>query len=114
MPLIQVTSNVSLSEPEKSNALQTLSKAIAELMGKPESVVMTSWTTSKMTMAGTDAPCAFLDIRALRLAEEVPAQLSKELCERLGLIVDIRPDRIFLNFTDVEPRNWGFDGKTFA
>lgn len=114
MPLIQVTSNLSLSDTEKNNALQTLSKSIAELLEKPEKVVMTSWTTAKMTMAGTDEPTAFVEVRALRLSEDAPEKLSKELTERLGLIVEIRPDRIFLNFSDVEPKNWGFDGKTFG
>jgi len=113
MPLIQVTSNLSLSDAEKKNALQTLSKAVAELLDKPEKVVMTSWTTAKMTMAGTDAPTAFVDVRALRLPEDAPAKLSRELCERLSLIVDIRADRIFLNFTDMAPSHWGWDGKTF-
>lgn len=114
MPLIQVTSNLSLSDTEKNNALKTLSQAVAELMEKPEKIVMTSWTTAKMTMAGTDAPAAFIDLRALRLPEDAPTKLSKELCERLGLIADIRPDRIYLNFTDIEPSKWGFDGKTFG
>jgi phenylpyruvate tautomerase PptA (4-oxalocrotonate tautomerase family) len=113
MPLVQVTSNLSLSDTEKNNALQTLSKAIAELLDKPESVVMTSWTTAKMIMAGTDDPTAFVDLRALRLPDDAPAKLSKELSERIGLIVDIRADRIFLNFSNIEPSNWGFDGKTF-
>jgi hypothetical protein len=79
MPLIQVTSNLSLTDTEKNNALQTLSKAIAELLDKPERVVMTSWTNTKMTMAGTDEPTAFVEVRALRLPEDAPEALSKEL-----------------------------------
>ncbi len=114
MPLIQVTSNLTLSDVEKNNALQTLSKAIAELLNKPEKVIMTSWITAKMTMAGTDAPTAFIDLRALRLPEDAPETLSRELCERLSLIVDIRADRIFINFSDIAPSNWGWDGKTFG
>lgn len=114
MPLIQVTSNLSLSDAEKNNALKTLSLAVAELLDKPEKVVMTSWTTARMTMAGTEAPAAFVDLRALRLPEDAPGKLSKEICERLSLTVDLRADRVFLNFTNVEPSHWGFDGKTFG
>jgi phenylpyruvate tautomerase PptA (4-oxalocrotonate tautomerase family) len=114
MPLIQVTSNLSLSEAEKNNALRTLSQAVSELLEKPEKVVMTSWTTAKMTMAGTDAPTAFVELRALRLPEDSTERLSKELCERLSLTADIRADRIFLNFMDIAPSHWGFDGKTFG
>lgn len=114
MPYIHVTSNLSLSDTEKKNALQTLSQAVSELLEKPEKVVMTGWTTAKMTMAGTDAPTAFVELRTLRLPEDAPERLSKELCERLSLTVEIRADRIFLNFTDVEPSHWGWDGKTFG
>lgn len=114
MPYIHVTSNLTLSDAEKENALQTLSKAVAELLDKPERVVMTSWTTAKMTMAGTAGHTAFVELRALRLPEDATAMLSKELCERLSLTVDIRSDRIFLNFTDIAPSHWGCDGKTFG
>ncbi len=34
MPLIQLTSNLALTDAEKSNCLQTLSKAVSELLGK--------------------------------------------------------------------------------
>jgi phenylpyruvate tautomerase PptA (4-oxalocrotonate tautomerase family) len=113
MPYIQVTSNLSLSEAEKNNALKTLSQTVAELLDKPEKVVMTSWVTAKMTMAGTDSPTAMVDLRSIRLPEDAPERLSKELCERLSLIVEIRADRIFLNFTNIAPNQWGWNGKTF-
>lgn len=114
MPSIQITSNLSLSDAEKNNALRTLSQAVAELLNKPENVVMTSWTSAKMTMAGTDAPAAFVELRALRLSADDTERMSKELCERLSLTVEVRADRIFLNFVDVAPSNWGWNGKVFS
>ena len=114
MPYLNVTSNITLSDSEKNNALRTLSQAVAELLDKPEKFVMTSWTTAKMTMAGSDAPAACLDLRAIRLPEDATSNLSKELCERLSLIVEVRSDRIFINFSDVAPTHWGHDGKTFG
>jgi len=114
MPLLQITSNIVLSEAEKNNALQTLSKAASELLNKSEDYIMTSWTTSKMTMAGSGAPAVFIGLHSIRLPEEDCSRLSKELCERLSLIVDVRPDRIYLNFHDVAPSLWGWNGKTFG
>ena len=114
MPLVQVTSNIPLSAPEQENALQTLSKAVAELLGKSESSVMTSWTTTRMTMAGLSAPAVFMDLRSARLPEDAPSRLSKELCERLSLIVEVRPDRVYINFHDLPPAQWGWNGKTLA
>lgn len=114
MPLLQVTSNIALSESEKLNALQTLSKAAAELLEKPEKYVMTAWTSAKMTMAGSEAPAAFIDLHSIRLPEEATSRLSKELCERLSLIAEVRADRIYINFHDVAPKSWGWNGKTFG
>lgn len=114
MPLLNVTSNITLSEAEKINALHTLSSAAAELLVKPERYVMTSWTTAKMTMGGSDAPALFLELQSIRLSQEETARLSKELCERICLIVEINPERIYLRFQDVDPALWGWNGKTFA
>ena len=114
MPLLKVTSNISLSETEKKNALQTLSKAAAELLEKSEDYVMTSWTSAKMTMAGSDTPALFLDVHSIRLPVDNTAALSKELCERISLAVEVRRDRIYINFHDVAPEQWGWNGKTFG
>jgi phenylpyruvate tautomerase PptA (4-oxalocrotonate tautomerase family) len=114
MPLLQITSNIALTEAEKKNALQTLSKAAAELLDKSEDYIMTSWTTAKMTMAGTDTHAVYLSLYSIRLPEEETSRLSKELCERLSLIVEVRADRIYINFNDVSPALWGWNGKTFG
>lgn len=114
MPLIQVTSNISLSEAEKINALQTISKAAAEMLGKSEDYVMTSWSFAKMTMAGSDTPAVFINFHSIRLPVEETSRLSKELCERLSLAVEVRADRVYINFHDVEPSMWGWNGKTFG
>lgn len=114
MPLLQVTSNIALSDTEKNNALQTLSKALSELLDKSEDFIMTSWTTAKMTMAGTDAPAVFASLHCIRLPEDSISQLSKELCERLALIVEVRPDRVFISYNSPAPNMWGWNGKTLG
>ncbi len=114
MPLIQVTSNIVLADAEKKNCLHTLSKAVAELLEKSESYVMTSWVTTKMTMAGTDTPTAFVDLRAIRLPEDAPARLTPELCQRITLVTGIQADRIYINYQDVPASLWGWNGKTFG
>lgn len=114
MPYLRITSNVALSEAEKNNALKTLSQAAAELLGKSETYVMTSWHYAKMTMGGSDAPAAFIDFQSIRLPAEDTSRISKEICERLSLTVDIRQDRIYINFGDISPSLWGWNGKTFG
>ena len=114
MPLIQITSNLSLTDAEKSNCLQTLSKAASELLGKSEDYVMTSWTTAKMTMAGSESPTMFVDLSSIRLPEDAPQRLTPELSERIRLTTDIQADRIYISFKNIAPSSWGWNGKTFA
>ena len=114
MPLIQVTSNLALTDSEKSNCLQTLSKAGSELLGKSEDFVMTSWISAKMTMAGTEHPTMLVDLSAIRLAEDAPQRLTAELSERIRLTTDIQADRIYITYHNEPPTNWGWNGKTFG
>jgi phenylpyruvate tautomerase len=113
MPFIQVTSNIALTDAEKSNCLQTLSTSIAELLEKSEGSVMTSWTSAKMTLAGKASHTAFLELRAIRLPADATQRLTAELCERMTLLTGIQPDRIFINFIDIPPTHWGWNKKTF-
>ncbi|MEM1221895.1 MAG: phenylpyruvate tautomerase MIF-related protein [Verrucomicrobiota bacterium] len=114
MPLIQITSNLALTDPEKSNCLLTISKAVSELLGKSEDYIMTSWVSAKMTMAGTESSTIFVDLSSLRLPEDAPQRLTPELCERIRLTTDIQADRIYIRFNNVSPSTWGWNGKTFA
>lgn len=114
MPLIHVTSNLVLTDAEKANCLHTLSQAVAELLGKSEKYVMTIWTTGRMTMGGDAAPALFVELRGIRLPEDAAETLTPELCERLRLTTDVQADRIYLNFQDVPPGQWGWNGKTFG
>ena len=114
MPFVHVISNIGLSDAEKSNCLQTLSQAISELLDKSEGAVMTSWTTSKMTMAGKETHTALIELRAIRLPSEASERLSVELCERMTLITGIQADRIYINFVNFHPANWGWNKKTFG
>lgn len=114
MPLLKITSNISISDAEKKNALQTISKTAAELLEKSEDYVMTCWTSSKMTMGGSEAPALFLDLYSIRLQLDDSKRLCKELCERISLAAEVRLDRIYIHFHDIEASHWGWNGKTFG
>ncbi len=114
MPLLQVTSNLSLTATEKANCLQTLSKSVAELLNKSEKFVMTSWTTAPMTMGGTDGPTVFVELRSIRLPEDAPERITPELSERIRLTTEVQADRIYISYGDVAPTHWGWNGKTFG
>lgn len=114
MPMLEISSNLVLTDAEKMNCLQTLSKSAAELLEKPESVVMTAWHAAKMTFGGSESPAIYVDVKSLRLPEDAPQRLTPELSERIHLATGVAVERIFITFADVAPTHWGWNGKTFG
>ncbi len=93
MPLLKLETTVVLSEDNRKSLLTSLSKAVAGTIGKPEQYVMVS-------IGG--------------LTGDVNRKLSQQICKLLNDSLGIAPDRVYLNFTDVEASNWGWNGSTFG
>lgn len=115
MPLLKLETTVPLSEDKGKPLLAALSKAVASVIGKPEQYVMVTVSQSAMLMSGKAGDAAFVDIRSIGgLNGETNRKLSQQICKLLKDSLGIAPDRIYLNFTDVEAGNWGWNGSTFG
>ncbi len=113
MPFIQInTSHKSVVEND-DELQKDISKIVAELTGKPESYVMTIiQRDTKMTFAGSDEPCCFIEVKSI--GSLTPSTMSKSLCELIASKTNITSDRIYIEFTDVKASNWGFNNSTFG
>ena len=115
MPLLKLETTVALSDDKKKTVLAALSKAVADTIGKPEQYVMVSTGQSAMLMSGKAGEAAFVDIRSIGgLNDETNRKLSQQICKLLKDSLGIAPDRVYLNFNDVEAGNWGCNGSTFG
>ena len=115
MPLLKLETSVAISEEKRKALLAALSKAVAGTTGKPELYVMVTVGQSAMLMSGKPGDAAFVDIRAIGgLTGETNRKLSQQVCKLLSDSLGIGSDRIYLNFTDVEAGNWGWNGSTFG
>lgn len=115
MPLLKLETTVALSEDKKNALLGALSKMVASSIGKPEQYVMISINPSAMLMSGKSGNAAFVDVRSIGgLSGEVNRKLSQQICKLLNESLGIAPDRVYVNFTDVEAGNWGWNGSTFG
>jgi phenylpyruvate tautomerase PptA (4-oxalocrotonate tautomerase family) len=115
MPLLRIETTVAVSE-EKQNALLTsLSRIVAQTIGKPELYVMISISQAEMLMSGKHGDAAFVDVRSIGgLNGDVNQNLSRLICQLLKNSLGISPDRVYLNFTDISADNWGWNGETFG
>lgn len=115
MPLLKLESTVALTDDKRKTLLVSLSKILAETTGKPEDYVMITVSQSTMLMAGKPGDAAFVDVRGIGgLSSEVNRQLSQRLCQLLHESLGVPQDRIYLNFTEIEASNWGWQGNTFG
>jgi phenylpyruvate tautomerase PptA (4-oxalocrotonate tautomerase family) len=115
MPLLKLETSVAMSDDKRKALLASLSEAVAATTGKPEQYVMVTVGQAAMLMSGKPGDAAFVDIRGIGgLTNKVNRKLSQQVCKLLGDSLGIGPDRIYLNFTDVEAGHWGWNGSTFG
>jgi phenylpyruvate tautomerase len=114
MPLLKLETTVVLNEEKRKSLLADLSRTVAETTGKPEQYVMVTANQSSILMSGKPGDAAFADVRGIGgLSGSVNRQLTEKICRLLNESLGVPANRIYLNFTDVEGSNWGWDGKTF-
>ena len=115
MPLLKLETTVVLTDEKLKALLASLSKIVAETTGKPEQYVMVTFNPAAMLMAGKPGEAAFVDVRGIGgLTAAVNGQLSQKVCRLLNESLGVPQDRIYLNFTEVEAVNWGWQGNTFG
>lgn len=115
MPLLKLETTVPLPEEKGKPLLAALSKAVASATGKPEQYVMVTLGHSAILMSGKAGEAAFVDVRGIGgLNGETNRNLSQQISRLLKDSLGIAPDRVYLNFTDVEAGNWGWNATTFG
>ena len=115
MPLLRLQTSVSLTDEKRQELLASLSKIVAESIGKPEQYVMVTVETGAMLMSGKPGAAAFADIRSIGgLNGGVNSAIAQQLCALLEQALGIAPARVYLNFTNVAAENWGWRGNTFG
>ncbi len=115
MPLLRLEIAAPVPNDKKDKLLKACSGIIARVTGKPENYVMVTLDECKACMAGKPAAAAFGDVRGIGgLNQKVNAQLSSELCKLLKQELNVEPENVYLNFTDVPAQNWGWKGGTFG
>src|SRR5208283_3813675 len=115
MPLLKLETTVVLTEDQRQALLASLSKTVAETIGKPQQYVMVAAGPAAMQMSGSPGNAAFVDVRSLGgLTDDVNRKLSQKVSQLLHDSLGIPPNRIYLNFTDVQASHWGWNGSTFG
>ena len=115
MPLLHLTTNLELHAETEQTTAEALSKLAAELLGKPESYVMTLVQSSQaMSFGGSDEPCAYLQMKSLGLPEDQTGNLSAAICDHIEKYLGIPTARTYIEFSSPQRHMWGWDRTTFG
>ncbi len=114
MPYLRIQTNHSVTAAEKTSLARQASALVARELGKPESYVMVEIAPEQtMIFGGNDAPCAYLELKSIGLPATRTGNLSRALCQLVDTALKIPPNRIYIEFTDVDASHWGWDSSTF-
>lgn len=111
MPIVQISSNVTLSTQGKQDLLTSIARLVSETLEKPIQDVMVSFTAADFAMAGSFEPTAFIDFRCLSglQADGVMARLCQGMLDILRQYAPIDPARVYVNFFEVRSDSaWRF------
>ena len=114
MPYLGIQTNRAISSADGDQLVRRASALVARGLGKPESYVMVAFAAQQlMLFAGSDAPCAYLELKSIGLSAAQTADLSRTLCQFMNDELAIQPDRTYIEFSDARASYWGWDGGTF-
>jgi phenylpyruvate tautomerase PptA (4-oxalocrotonate tautomerase family) len=115
MPYLKLTTNVSISAEQTAQLLPQFSQLMAQKTGKPENYVMIEIAAEKpMLFAGTHAPLAYLECKSIGLTVAQTKPLSAAICQILQTELLIKPDRVYIEFSDAKADYWGWNSSTFG
>ena len=114
MPYFSIETNRTIDQTTHRELMKKTSAFIAELLGKPEAYVMIAITAeTPLIFAGNDQPAAFVRLKSIGLPKERGTEFSEKICGFVEQELEIPPNRVFIDFKNLERDMFGWNGKTF-
>ena len=115
MPYLNIETNERYEEIAVQEFLKKVSAFTAKLLGKPEQWLMASVSQGvPMIFGGTTQPTAFVALKSIGLSQERCADLARSLCDFMAKELGMPPDRIYIEFRDLNGKMFGWNGGTFS
>jgi len=114
LPYVRIDTKRFADELKAATLAKQVSEMTARLLGKSEQWVMVAVNSSDAFLyGGTDQPAAFVELKSIDLPAERCSELSKAICDLLGEELAVAPERIYIEFKNLERPLFGWNSKTF-
>jgi phenylpyruvate tautomerase len=115
MPYFSIETNKKIDISETEKLMKKASSFLAGMMTKPEQAIMvTIKPGTPLIFGGADEPCAFVQIKALGLEKKRCPEFSEKVCGFLEKEIGIPGNRVFIEFTDIDGKTFGYNGDTLV
>lgn len=114
MPYFKIETNREVDEVGREAFIPEAARFAARLLTKPEESVMVSLVSfAAMRFQANENPTAYVEFKSIGLEREQCPEYAKAICEYLESSLGIAPQRIYIEFTDIDPKMFGWDKSTF-
>ncbi len=115
MPYFSIETNIKIESAVNTELMKKASRFLADLMSKPEQAIM---VTVKPDMpyifGGSEDPAAFVQVKALNLDKTRCPEFSRKVGEFIEAEINVPINRVFIEFTDIDGRTFGYNGDTLG
>ncbi len=114
MPYFKIETNREVDEVGREAFIPEAARFAARLLTKPEESVMVSLVScAAMRFQANENPTAYVEFKSIGLEREQCPEYAKAICEYLEFSLGIAPQRIYIEFADIDPKMFGWDKSTF-
>ncbi len=115
MPLLRITTNVTLPAGERSDFLHEASGLVSLLVGKPEQWIMVVLNDdATMIFGGEPTPTAFIELGSIGLGDDGARASVAGLTEFVASRLGVPAGRIYVQTTSPSATSFGWNGEMFG
>lgn len=112
MPYLKIQTNVNVED--KTSFIKKISPLLSKELGKPEQYIMIALAPkTDMLFSGSPEPTAFLELKSIGLQQGKNSGISEFLCNFMQEELKIPSNRVYIEFTSVDGKWWGWNKGTF-
>ena len=114
MPYFSIETNQTIAPSSQRDLMKKTSAFIAEMLAKPESYVMVAIKPEiPLIFGGSSDPAVFVRLKSIGLPKENCPEYSEKICGFVEQELEVPPERVFIDFKNLERDMFGWNGKTF-
>ena len=111
MPLLSIYTSAKITN--KKDFVEKSSRLVSNLTKKPEKFVMVKLSNeTQMYFDKKHSPSCYVEIKSIGALN--PSEFSKVISDFCSHELNLKPERIYINFVNVNAEMWSWNGKTFG